>query len=319
MGRQFCYVVSVWALLSSACGASTDSKGKLSDAQGFPKAFAKGVCGSLARCCGHQSYELDLAQCERSLEADLAQELAEYDGLQVRFDANAAELCIADYANAACLEQPSEDYDVKRNCNVMFKGLIEPGGSCQDTDECRVEGRQSAQCLDGACKLDSEPAPRAAVGAACGSTCKTSSGDGGACEPALAAFNDPAPDPTLPACFTSDGLQCAGRAGARKCEPLVAEGASCAGSSQGCAAGTFCDPETQVCQAQTDSGPCGPEGNACTADAACDFDAGLCVLVGGRDGTRCKEDGDCRNGYCNPSSVCQQPFSASFCSQPELN
>jgi hypothetical protein len=319
MGRPLGYVMSVLGLLSCACGASTEKQGKLSDAQELPKAFAKAVCGSLARCCGHQSYEIDLAQCERTLEADLAQELAEYDGLQVRFDAEAADLCIADYANAACLEQPSENYDVKRNCSVMFKGLIDPRGTCRDTDECRVDGGRSAQCLDGTCKLDSEPAPRGAVGAACGSTCKTSRGDGDACEPAWAGFNDPAPDPSLPACFTSDALHCAGTAGERKCQPLVVEGGSCAGSSQGCAAGTFCDPETLGCKAQTSSGPCGPEVDACTADALCDLEAGSCVLVGGADGSGCQGDADCRNGYCNPSSVCQQPFSASFCSQPALN
>jgi hypothetical protein len=319
MVRQFCYAASVWALLSSACGLSTDKEGKLSDAHEFPNAFAKGVCGSLARCCEHQSYELDLTRCERSLEADVAQELAQYDGLQVRFDANAAELCIAEHANAACLEQPSEDYDVKRNCNVMFKGLVEPGGSCQDTDECRVDGGQSAQCLDGTCMLDSEPAPDGAAGEACGYTCKTGASDDGACESALVAFNDPAPDPTLPACLTSDGLHCAGRAGARECQPLVEEGGSCAGSSQGCAAGTFCDLETRVCQARTDSEPCGPDRNACTANAACDFETGRCVLVGSRNGTRCDKDGDCRDGYCNPSSVCQQPLSATSCSEPGLN
>ena len=319
MGRRFCYVASVWALLASACGSSTDNGGKPSDAQELPKAFAKSVCGSFARCCRHQSFELDLTECERRLEADLVQELAEYDGLQVRFDPNAAALCIADYANAACLEQPSEGYDVKRHCRVMFEGLIEPGGSCDDTDECRVEDGRRAQCSDGTCLLDSEPAPHGTAGAACGNTCKTSPDDDGACESAFAAFNDPAPDPTLPTCFTSDGLQCAGKAGERTCQPLVEEGGSCAGSSQGCAVGTFCEHETRICQAQTDSGPCGPEGNACTAKAACDFETSRCVLVGSRDGTRCEQDADCRSGYCNPSSVCQQPYSASSCSDPKLN
>lgn len=319
MVRQFGRVLSVWVLLSSACGPRTGEDSKLSDAQEFPKAFAKTVCGAVARCCEHQSYQLDLTQCERSLQAGLAHELAEYDGLQVRFDADTADSCIADYANAACLEQPTEDYDVKRNCSAMFKGLVAPGGACEDTDECRVEGGRSAQCLDGACTLDSEPAARGAEGEACGSTCETEIGGSGACEAAWAGFNDPAPDPTLPACFTNDGLQCAGSAGARKCQPLIAEGDSCAGSSQGCVAESFCDPETRVCQARTDSGPCGPESDACSANAACDLEAGQCVLVGSRDGTGCEEDGDCRSGYCNPSSVCQQPFSADFCSQPELN
>jgi hypothetical protein len=309
----------VWALLSFACGASTDNGGKTSDPREFPKAFAKGVCGSFARCCRYQSYELDLAQCERRLEADLAQELKEYDGLKVRFDAMAAAACIADYSNAACPEQPSEDYDVKRNCSVMFKGLIEPGEACEDTDECRVESARSAQCLDGACVLDSASAPHGTAGAACGNTCKTIPGDDGACESAVVAFNDPTPDPALPTCFTSDGLQCAGKSGERKCQPLVEEDGSCAGNSQGCAVGTYCDLETRVCLAQTDSGPCSPESNACAANAACDFETGRCVLVASRDGTHCEQDGDCRSGYCNPSSVCQQPFSASSCSDPKLN
>ena len=319
MGRQFCYVASVWALLASACGASTNNAGKPTSAQEFPEAFAKAVCGSFARCCGDQSFELDLTRCERRLAADVAEELGEYDGLQVRFDGDAAELCIADYANAVCLERPSAGYDVTRNCGVMFKGLIEPGGSCQDTDECRVEGGRSAQCLDGACLLDGAPTPHGAAGAACGDTCKTSPDDGDACELVFVAFNDPAGDPTLPACFTSDGLQCAGPAGARQCQPLVQEGGSCEGSSQGCAAGTFCDLQTRVCQAQTDSGPCGSDSNTCSANAACDFETGLCVLVGSRDGTHCEEDGDCDSGYCNPSSVCQRPFTASSCSEPKLN
>ena len=166
--------------------------------------------------------------------------------------------------------------------------------------------------------LDGEPAPHGAAGATCGNTCKNSPGEE-ACEIAFAAFNDPAPDPTLPACFTSDGLQCAETAGARKCQPLVQGGGSCAGSSQGCADGTFFDLETRVCKAQTDSGPCGPNSNACSADAACDFETGLCVVVGSRDGSRCEEGGDCRSGYCNPSSVCQQPFTSSSCSDPKLN
>lgn len=319
MGRQFRRVVSAWALLSSACGTSTEGEGELSDAQGLPKAFAQAVCGSLARCCEHQSYELDLTQCTRGLEANLTRELAENEGLQVRFDANAAELCIADYANAACLERPTEEYDVKRNCSLMFRGLIAPGGSCRDTRECRVEDGRSAQCLDGVCTLDSEPAARGVEGAPCGSTCATSSADSGACELSLAAFNDPPADSSLPACFTSDGLHCAGSAGARTCQPLVAEGGSCAGSSQGCAAGTFCDPETRACQAQTDSGPCDAERDACSANAACDFETGRCVLVGSRNGTSCEQDADCDSGYCNPSSVCQRPMSASSCSQPELN
>lgn len=322
MGRQFRLVVSAWVLFSSACGTSSEEEGKFSDAQGFLRDFAQAVCSSLARCCEHQSYELDLTQCKRSLEADLAHELAEYEGLQVRFDAAAAELCIVDYANAACLEQPSEDYDVKRHCSLMFKGLIAPGGACRDNDECRVDDGRRAQCLDGVCTLDSEPAAPAArgvAGAPCGSTCATSGGDSSACEPAFAAFNDPPADSSLPACFTSDGLHCAGGTGARTCQPLIAEGGSCAGSSQGCAAGTFCDLETRVCQAQTDSGACGPERDACSANAACDFEVGRCVLVGSRNGARCEQDGDCSSGYCNPSSVCQHPLSASVCSQPELN
>lgn len=319
MGRQFCYVASLWALLSS-CGSTTDSNGKLTDAQQLPKAFAKGVCGAFARCCDQQSYELDLTLCEQRLEAALTRELAEYDGLQVRFDPNAAELCIADYANAACRDHPtSEDDDVKRNCNLMFMGLIEPGGACQGTDECRTDGDRGAQCLSGTCVLDSEPAPHGQAGAACGATCRTSPGYGAGCESSFAAFDDPDPDPALPECFTSDGLHCAGTAGARTCQPLVEEGNSCAGSSQGCVVGTFCDLETRVCQAQTDTGPCGPERNACTANADCDVDTGLCVPMGSRDGTRCEQDGDCRSGYCNPSSLCQEPYSASSCSDPKLN
>lgn len=314
MGKQFLGVVSVWASLF-ACGASTGDGGKISDAQQFPRAFAKAVCASLARCCEHQSYGVDLAQCERTLEADLAQELAEYDGLQVRFNAAAAQSCIDDYANAACLKQPSEEYDIKRNCNLMFEGLVQPGESCKDHDEC---GR-TAQCSDGLCTLDAEPVPRGVIGAACGGTCETSRSDSNACEIGGAAFDDPAFDPALPACFTIDGLQCAGSAGSRTCQALIAEGGSCAGSSQGCVAGTFCDLETRLCQARTDSGPCGPTRDACSANAACDFDAGLCVIENDRNGARCEKDDDCRSGYCNPSSVCQEPFSASFCAQPELN
>ncbi|MDF3066296.1 MAG: hypothetical protein K0R38_1897, partial [Polyangiaceae bacterium] len=165
-------MVAVWALASlvSGCGASTKDGGKPSEARELPRAFAQRVCGAFARCCEHQSYEVDVAQCEEALEADLARELSEYDGLNVSFDPTAAEACIADYANAACLAGPTEEYDVKRNCNVMFKGLVEPGGACRKDDECRVEGRRSARCSDDVCTLESEPAAGAQAGAACGST-----------------------------------------------------------------------------------------------------------------------------------------------------
>lgn len=317
--RGFYYGVWVWGLVSSACGASTKNDGKVSDAQALPSAFAKRVCASVARCCEHQSYAVDVAQCEGALEADLARELAEYDDLKVSFDPVAAESCIADYANAACLAGPTEDYDVKRNCSAMFKGLVGPGEACESSDECRVEGSRSAWCADGVCTLGSEPAAGAKEGEACGSTCKNERAESRACVPASARFNDPAPDSTLPTCFTSDGLHCAQSGGARKCEPLVAEGGSCAGSSQGCKAGTFCDPETRLCQAQTESGLCNADRDACTTNSACDLEAGRCVVVGSSHGERCDGNVDCRSGYCNPSSVCQEPFSASFCSSPELN
>lgn len=313
------YVLALGALVSSACGASTEDTGKPSDAQAFPAAFAKRVCASVARCCAHQSYDVDLAQCEKGLEADLARELAEYDGLRVSFDPAAAEACIADYANAACLEGPTEGYNVKRNCNLMFRGLVEPGGDCRKTDECRVEGGRSAQCADDVCALGSEPPAGAEEGAACGGTCKNERSDRSACVSASALFEDPAPDPSLPPCFTSDGLHCSGSAGARTCQPLVAEGGSCAGSSQGCKPGTFCDPETRVCEAQTDSGQCDSERDACASSSVCDLEAGRCVVVGSSNGEGCDENGDCRSGYCNPSSVCQEPLDASSCSSVELN
>jgi hypothetical protein len=303
-----------------ACGCGSTDQDKPSSAQELPQAFAEAVCSSLARCCEHQSHDFDRAQCQQSLKVDIAGEVAEYDGLRVDFDADAAALCIADYANAACLAKPSEPYDVKRHCKVMFKGRVEPGGSCQSSDECRVEPGRESQCVEGVCELESEPAAGASLGEQCGSTCKRSSADQLGCEPALVGFEDPAEEPGLPPCFTSDELQCSGVSGARTCQPLIAEGESCAGSSLGCSPGTFCDLDTRLCLAQTESGPCDPQlaTEACTANASCDVDAGRCVVVGARDGVGCAGNADCRSGYCNPSSVCQAPISAASCAQPQL-
>jgi hypothetical protein len=257
-----------------------------------------------------------VAECERSLEADLEGEVRDHDGQAVDFDPDAAAKCIADYANAVCPSAPGPAYDVKRNCRFMFVGRLAEGEACTSSDECHQTAEVDADCgIDGVC-VAYPVTPHPKRGEACGGTCSNTSGDEYACDAVTAAAGDPPADGSLPLCYTRDGLQCSTVAGSAKtCQPLVALGQSCEGNSQACANGATCDLDTKLCVEKTVGGAC-ETSSSCPDSAVCDSNSQTCVEVGLPNGARCASARDCSSQYCNPSSVCQPSFTADDCAVP---
>ncbi|HVJ19155.1 MAG TPA: hypothetical protein VM686_27235 [Polyangiaceae bacterium] len=305
-----------------ACSSAPSDSGAPGSAAEFPEAFAERVCGALAGCCSDAGFDFDPADCRQDVAADIRSELAEYDGLAVDFDPQAAEACIQDYSNALCGESAAAEIDVKRNCNLMFRGRLAAGEACREDEECRKEVGQDAFCdgrnqdaLSGTCVLYTlEMHPQ--LSEPCGGTCKGSPDDG--CQSALASANDPPDDPSLPTCYTSEGLQCSGPEGSsRTCQPLVVIGESCAGNSLSCEEGAFCNLDTRICEAQSTDGPCVDVDviGACADNAICDVllkpdsapgEAGHCTPLK-PNGADCTYNNECESQYCGREGVCAWP------------
>jgi hypothetical protein len=309
----------IWGAVASCacCLAGCESKPLEPDGQEplslaeFSTAFAKGFCGALATCCNDQRLAFDEALCRRDA-AEVGADLQhETEGLRVTFDPVAAARCIEDWTTVACLPIPRLAFNQKHYCSLVFKGSVLPGQPCAGHEECAGEG---AYCNEVCVAAEAKPM-NARLGEACGGTCKRPSYAEDGCESLFEAPHDLPSDVDLPSCHTKDGLQCSGLSSAtRTCQSLVEVGESCTGNSASCVEGAFCN-DTQLCEQQRDSGPCEGNSDPCSDDAFC-AETLECVYVGEWSGKACTADADCRDGYCNPFSICQEPYSAEFCADP---
>jgi len=256
----------------------------------FPPRFSEAACRNMGSCCRSNGYTYDFETCRSAMETYLRSFLLSRRDLQVRFDPAAAGTCLDAYSRALRECTPMEDH----GCPSLFVGLVEPGGACTQSDEC-ADGPEGvpAYCDSGVCTPDSfssDPVPRV-QGETCSRTC-TRYGSGWGCS----GFGAEGAEASY-ACFTDDGIYC--NPSSRLCEVLPELGASCA-TSDGCAAGAFC--ELGTCVPKRETGPCQTDA-ACADTAYCDYDAGQCASRLA-DGSACDMDAQCRIGNCQ-DGVCR--------------
>lgn len=317
MGRFFggLVVVASFFLGCSGSTSSGSSPGHPKNAAEVPAAFAQAVCGAATRCCGEQQFEFDTNACVADLSSSLSREIHRYDGQRVTFDPDAAARCIDDYANAVCPERPV-DYDVKGNCSLMFVGKQEVGQPCSDDDECHEVNDNSPYCEDGVCHARSGTT-WAGRGETCSGTCRHSVSDASVCDAAAFFPSDfPVSDISAPLCDTAKGLGCVSGDGPSTCQPLAKVGESCAGNSQTCVIGAYCNLDSGLCEAQRSSGPCDLQTPVCSADSQCDSDRLECVPRSAAVGDSCRTDADCDVGVCSSTGHCRSRLSADVCSMP---
>lgn len=167
-------------------------------------------------------------------------------------------------------------------CSPFFRGIVAPGGMCDDAVECASNSAgDPVICLRAGDVAESEPGvcrqpARGRIGEACViSADERSYGT---------TYGTPDPDPPLVFCDVVDGLYCAFPDDV--CKPLLAAGAPCAPLEE-CELGLYCD---------TTCKPKKPEGSACSGTSECALPAfckdGACVRLTYADTDICEGDLD---------------------------
>jgi len=314
----------------SCAGAASCTSQPLDDETGlqapatpaeFAREFAEGICNGFSKCCGEEGFAFDLGGCQATFNAETNGELADFDGLQVDWDPQAALRCIQDYSQAICGETDVSETDVKHNCNLMFRGRLTAGQGCVDQAECRTGPGETAYCdvgATGVCVV-SPPPGRGKPSEACNGTCTVDQGSN--CGGGNYSQNNAPGADALPLCQTSDGLQCSPDPDLGwSCQPLLAIGESCADNGYGCSRGAFCNVKTSVCEAQLPlgQGSCADLEDACLPPAICDYEADECVALKSN-GEACSSSSYCQSGFCNLAGVCSRPeLPKALCADPSM-
>lgn len=224
-----------------------------------------------AACCSAQKGLVFTDLCTQTLSSAL-------QGGALSLDPARVDACAAAQARAydGCGWVGQWSVPLPAECANLFQGLRKSGAPC----------RSSLECADGLrC---------AGVGPTQAGRCGPPRGDGEGCLGSVDAL----------AVYTQQDLEqhhreCAGYCGHRRCEPVLARGASCV-MSRACAAGLHCDGDHCV------SGAEAREGERCVGDSCA---AGLrCVADVCRtprpEGAACKDDRECSGGCIPATHTC---------------
>jgi len=256
----------VWGLF---CAALLQGCGDTSD--GIPidqlsTDLAAAVCDNIGGCCEAAAIPFDLASCKAKARAVLDPEVAEELTRNVSYDAVAAEHCLGVYGQVvrSC---DLLDHRTEEACRYVFVGQLPTGAVCSRGEECAPTAGGTPYCKfgddpeQGLCAVR-VPAmkvarPHGKSGDLCGFGCDS----GGNCSgSAPASVNT---DITT-GCYVSDGLYCGGSG--FTCQPLVANGQPCL-QYDACQTGSFCG-----------AGVCEPklaDGAACTGSSECNSESCL--------------------------------------------
>jgi hypothetical protein len=181
----------------------------------------------------------------------------------VTVDAAQLAQCQAAYAGANQCDQNT----VWAACRNVFIGTRAVNEPCKNGFDCdRSAGTMTCLITDTS-NPDAEgtciPAPRAALGDACVSTCEP----GDSCVSTTFGVGD-----TYSLCFAEDGLYCAYVGPGSVCKALVPLGSPCSNEQPECGSGAYCDT---TCKPLSDVGAaCG---DGCRSELQCDDATGKCV------------------------------------------
>jgi hypothetical protein len=279
----------------------------------------------------------DLASCEAFFTLrDDPSLAAAIDAGKSSYDADKAEQCVNQIANADCDRTTKEGRETPAVCSEVVTGTVQTGDACASSSEC-VSGACATPTCGMACCLGTCVAANAP--AKLGEPCATRT-----CEVGLACDNAKMCVELLAAgapCTSGDqcayGLGCAGSPGTCKALPKVGEpcpdnvctafGATCSAGTciadglpgAPCTVGTDCSPfytcdaTAHQCAAYPTLGmPCN---TACSDDSWCNIPSGsgsgTCDAPQA-DGAACSYDVECTTHFCDSSA------GAGRCAEPAV-
>lgn len=222
--------------------------------------FIEKACQAYLPCCSRLGLYSEGAACRDLYESFTAASA---------YDSGAAERCLDELAKRASAPTFCDDVFTPRttpSCVTVFapNGPRLPGETCVEQADCARSPDGPVACTSSGSGAD---APRACqvqrTGVSGDSPCvATVFGD------AEVPVDTGAPFPPARGylCLARDGLRC--DATTAKCTPLPKLGEACQ-PAHGCTAGSYCEPSSGACAAQTTTG------GACTIDAQCA--AGRCA------------------------------------------
>ena len=231
----------------------------------------------------------DEATCRAATKVDLSLFVAAVEAGTVRYDAEAAPVCIEAMTPSHCLLWGDGDRDRAERgaeaCRRTFRGAVELGGTCAQDFECAGEARCGApicegqQCCLGSCVPVEAPLV-AEIGDSCaGATCVPEAycNVAAICTARLGAGE---PCDAFNACAT--GALCSASAGEGTCVALAGRGEPCdpgflydVGSCESIT--DYCDRTETVCKARKLPGERCAESRECVGYAFCRDE--VCVLA----------------------------------------
>ncbi|TDP71902.1 hypothetical protein DFR33_108116 [Bradymonas sediminis] len=135
---------------SSGCGDDEGSKAAPVSLESMPQAYSSAVCERIFSCCSAQEITEELNDAAFSTEEEClntfgAQLEKSLQGVQdavaqgrSSYDSNRAGECISDMRAAACSEGLWPGVNpAPPSCDLVFVGLVDMGGDCATTEECR--------------------------------------------------------------------------------------------------------------------------------------------------------------------------------------
>jgi hypothetical protein len=315
-------VFGAWCVFLLSCGGQT--QGKTVDVGGAGDALEAGVapgelpptpverdqfipllvttfCDRVAQCCQTAGLAYDGALCRETVEPSLSARLGSTPA--AHYDSIVAGRCRDAYASSL---RDCENVNLRSFvgvCNDVFTGDLPAGASCTQNSDCARPAQGSAYCIFtfltaaggtgspmGICSVDAQ---HAKAGERCSGICPL--GTFGGCAQS---------DPAFKLCYEQDGLFCSydSTTDSLSCKPIARVGEKC--MIVGCAAGAFC--EAGICTPQHETGSCGMNLDACSANSYCDMTyftegaapASQCLpkqSIGGR----CAGPIQCLSGECD--------------------
>ena len=256
------------ALSLAACSSATTSDGdhtpSAPDTTVFDNCvdFATRLCADAAPCCETAYGGFDADGCLASFKREVCRPGADaVTAGKATFNEAAVEGCLEAHAaaHAVCTPTWQQTLELRKKlyaaCRVL-DGTTEPGRGCAIATTCKhPEGTATVECVKNVCRVI-EILPE-------GAACPFPSGSVSVCDEGLACD---APGEGV------DGHCVKAVAAGQACDASVLEGTDCG-------LGSYCDPETAVCQVATNAGGPGcSQSNECVS-FDCNRLANECTLA----------------------------------------